>query len=805
MFFTDTIAYAAPTYSSVNNLAAESRLKPFFAKQGLSFENRFAVVAAAARLRDLNSTRGIRKSDVMNLNKVFPDDAVYIDPDIRKVRLKSTGRVYKYATFYLGDDKKPIQVSFIKDHESLKDEELEELGVKTEEDRGYFFSRSLPKLEGVWFAGVETLNDVSRGEQTRSYETPVPSAKKPSEVRRSGKPVLKKERPSRADLPRSILDPPATSPGKSVPHFGGTASVLPELLSEDREQAERVLEALAKNMPAGAMSQITEFTKRVFIEKVGHTKGADFYVDVTKIPIAGTDTVVWVCQPPYGGNFTLIEYGTPKRSYTLIDTGMGHYYQDITEWLRDQGVDPGQIEKIVMLHSHPDHNGAAGYWQEDFPHIPVIAHPGWESVFDADDPVRGEALKLLSEVTEAKKPEQVLPFDPSALSVIQIGPKVFDVVGKISAGALEFQVLSFPAHTRDSVVLVEFSEKMIIVAEFLVDPEFIMDKQRLDFLRDSVRLYSDYGVHEQGNMTFAKDNLRLRKQSTHRIEIYGHGGPQQRDDDDIFGLLPQVRVRKGQNFLNSDPAQIAPGAGNGSWETSDAAGVTLVEDIKGGMAEFAEMSGKETTGSTQIKEVLSEVEKIHAENLKYTPTIAPKTILCHVVTDSILPVGQRGILKSALEQNMRGSEYREKIAVLSIPETAGIEEFMAEFERVKERVRRENKGYKVEFTVACPNREGLVEKLQERDIDALYFSRKGEEGIVQVEGILMALRALHAGRVDSLISVYRFLTGNDVELMSGDVKGLARMLIFTMPVRKVDLATEREINRIMRENILTAA
>jgi glyoxylase-like metal-dependent hydrolase (beta-lactamase superfamily II) len=774
VFFIDAAAYAAPTQFNATTLAAESRLKPFFQERGLEFMNRFAVHVAAARLRELNSTRGIRKSDVMNLNKGFVNDAVYIDPEIRTSRLKTTGRVYKYATFYFGQEKKPIEVRFIKDHKNLTNEELDELGLRTEENKVYFFSQGLPDLEGVWFVAANMRTDGSQGELPRSSETPISGTRKTGEILKPVISALKEKRSPAPDPLDYTWNVPSTSLETNVPDTVAPEGVSPKQPSKDKAQTDFAVDTITANMPVHAMAQIMEITKKFFRKKVENTKGDNFYVDVTKIPIAGTDTVLWVCQPPYGGNLILIEYGTQQRSYTLIDTGLGHYYHDTIAWFRDQGIDPGKIEKIVMLHSHPDHNGAVGYWQEDFPHIRIVAHPQWENIFDGNDPLRGTALKLLADVSGAKKPKQVFPFNPSALSGIQIGPKVFDVVGNIKAGALEFQVISFPAHTPDSVLLVEFSEKLIIAAEFLVDPQLIMNKERFEFIQDSVRLYWDYGVHHSGDMTFVKDNLRLRKHSTHRIEVSGHGSPQQRNEDDIFEPLPQFRVRKKGEFL----------------KFRDTISISFEE---------------KRMGSDPVKDVVSETERIHTENLKYTPTTPKKTILCHVITDSVLPAGQRNLLKSGLDQNMRGSEYREKIVALSVSETADTEEFMVELERVKARIRNEHKDYKVEFTVACPDRKGLVKKLQERGMKALSFSREGDGDIVQVEGILLALRALRAGKVDSLLHVYKFLTGREITEIPQDIEQLAKILVFIMPAKKADPNTEIYINGLIRKNILTAA
>jgi hypothetical protein len=244
--------------------------------------------------------------------------------------------------------------------------------------------------------------------------------------------------------------------------------------------------------------------------------------------------------------------------------------------------------------------------------------------------------------------------------------------------------------------------------------------------------------------------------------------------------------------------------------------VRAVRDLAGDMehksADTVPISSEEKkTEADPAKEAAAEAERIHTENyLKFTPTIPKKTILCHVITDSILPVGQRyDMLKVGLEQGMRGNEYREKIAALSVSETAGAEEFMAELEKVKIRVRNENKGYEVKFTVACPDIEGLVEQVQSTGLKALAFKMEGKGDIAQVEGILLALRALHAGKVNSLISVYKFLTGRDItDIPDGEdekdiMKKLTRQLVFTMPLWKVE--DDVRINDLIRKNILSAA
>ncbi|MBU0895941.1 MAG: hypothetical protein KJ584_05030, partial [Candidatus Omnitrophica bacterium] len=199
----------------------------------------------------------------------------------------------------------------------------------------------------------------------------------------------------------------------------------------------------------------------------------------------------------------------------------------------------------------------------------------------------------------------------------------------------------------------------------------------------------------------------------------------------------------------------------------------------------------------------SEADRIHAENLSYTPAIPDKTILCHIVTDSILPVQQRGILKT-LEQDMRNDKYGEKVVSLAAKDLSNPEEFMLELERITAREEARYPGYKIQFDVACPSKD-LVAKIQAKGIQALAFGKGGDGDIIQVEGIILALRALQAGNISNLLNVYKLLTGRELTADTTDINELARMMLFILPVRKLDVNAIGTLNRIIEENIKTAA
>ena len=217
-------------------------------------------------------------------------------------------------------------------------------------------------------------------------------------------------------------------------------------------------------------------------------------------------------------------------------------------------------------------------------------------------------------------------------------------------------------------------------------------------------------------------------------------------------------------------------------------------------------NAEEAAAALMIK-VLAETGVIHAENLKLPTAVSDKkTIVCHVVANSILPTGQQGIL-NRLASEMRDEKYSEKLICLQVEDSASTEDFMTKLEDAKKQdwiKEYLGKGYDVRFDVACP-RQDLVGMVQQSGMRALAFTKEGEGDVVQIEGIILALRALDEGSVSGLISVYKLITGKNVTAWTSDINELARMMLFVLPVRKVDINRIDELNRLIEENIKQAA
>ena len=200
---------------------------------------------------------------------------------------------------------------------------------------------------------------------------------------------------------------------------------------------------------------------------------------------------------------------------------------------------------------------------------------------------------------------------------------------------------------------------------------------------------------------------------------------------------------------------------------------------------------------------------IHTENLKLTPVIPEKTILCHIIMDSIVPEGQRNMLKM-LEKEMRSSEYRyEKVVSLSIKSP---DNFIKELSALMARQRNLYKDCVVQFDVACPD-PALVKAVLEADLGVKALAFKpyewGEFTVVQVEGIILALRALHSGDMERLKAAFVFLTGNKLSVEESamtDIDQFIRAVTFMLPASKMaDYGRRKTINDLITTYIKQAA
>lgn len=223
-------------------------------------------------------------------------------------------------------------------------------------------------------------------------------------------------------------------------------------------------------------------------------------------------------------------------------------------------------------------------------------------------------------------------------------------------------------------------------------------------------------------------------------------------------------------------------------------------------------------GLVSAKEEAKKIHDANIEHAKYMPMPNEKKMVCHIIADSVIPYEQRERVVKRLEQDrdMRSDDCREKVIRF---EDVKEKDFIATLKGLieKKRSEYEARGFEVEFDLACPDtklvaaimEDKTLSKIGPNGVRALAF-KSPELGIndIQVEGIMVALRALRSGDLDVLRRVYNLLSGRELskdELSLNDINDFVRRITFTLPAVKVDFSERRRINDLIVKKIKTAA
>ncbi len=221
-----------------------------------------------------------------------------------------------------------------------------------------------------------------------------------------------------------------------------------------------------------------------------------------------------------------------------------------------------------------------------------------------------------------------------------------------------------------------------------------------------------------------------------------------------------------------------------------------------------------------FNEASDEAERIYKENLKreYMPVIPNKTILCHIIPDSILPAGQGAAWLDPLQSSMRGVQYSEKVAYFAADSSGKFADQVQDAMTKAENSYRETYGeeafkdYTVEFDVACPSTEE-VGKIREKfgdKVRALAFERCDDPEVdaVQAHVIILALRALRTDDLMRLKTAYKFLGGEKSDPDLAKIMTIEQFVMevtFKLPSAKKLDNDKRKFNELISKYIRQAA
>ncbi|MFC1576353.1 patatin-like phospholipase family protein [Candidatus Omnitrophota bacterium] len=720
LFAFNSIAWSLPEHT----IAAQSRLKPFFEKHGLRFQNIATVTYAAGELRNLVASDRLRPGEIVRINGKLQNPNLEIVPDIRQSVIKCTGKDYSYVVFQFKEENKALNALLIKDHKKLTPEELEELGI--DEDEVHHLDR--PGLEGVWFVSPYPIK-TRQPDKPQSGETPEAS-RKVAEVQKG----------------KTLIDTVLEGGGAKGVAYVGALDVVAERNMWFRKVAGTSAGAITAALIAAGYNH--EEIKTIVFE-------TDFNKFKDKR---------WGFVPPW---MNLLFFGGLYR---------GRAFE---KWMAKKLEDKLGYEPTL----------------KDLP-IPltVIA----SDLSDAEMLILNAQTAPDLEVSKAVRMSMGIPFFFN----------VFHWLG-------EYQDKIKTRHVVDGGLLSNF-------------PIFVLEKD------------GEEGVPVVGFMLHEIKQKKKKKPFWSRIAGLIEKAPlvhillrvletgldahdKRHIEDATWARIVDIPVDVGTTDFNLTTAQKEELAERGRKATEKVLDKVLAEAERIRMTRVHPAKPAKEDVATELRpdrkdEALpekpltpaeAEAERIHRENLKveYVPLIPDKTIICHIVTDSILPMKQRSILKT-LEQKMRdANKYSERVVSLSVGDRTDPEAFMSELEKVKarEEARYEKEGYAIQFDVACPSKE-LVGKVQDKyNMQALAFAKESEGDTVQVEGIILALRVLRAGKIEDLRRVYRLLTGRDPNMSTNDIKELAKSILFVLPVTRLNVDEIRRLNTLIEENIANAA
>jgi len=140
-------------------------------------------------------------------------------------------------------------------------------------------------------------------------------------------------------------------------------------------------------------------------------------------------------------NIFLVETG---ERFVLFDAGIQNFYQETKEAIEGLGFSMGQLDRVILTHTHLDHSGSIPLILEDARDAEL-----WVSVQEADYLERGDDTVVLARLLGQRLPPLTVHRKLREGEVIRVG-------------RFAFQVLHTPGHSIGSLCFYEPSHCILI-------------------------------------------------------------------------------------------------------------------------------------------------------------------------------------------------------------------------------------------------------------------------------------------------------------------------------------------------------
>ncbi|MDD5439244.1 MAG: DnaJ domain-containing protein [Candidatus Omnitrophica bacterium] len=835
-------------------LAPELRLKPFCQATGLDFNTMFCAYCAACALRDILKARPVRGGDIARLNARFPADRleILVDPGC----VYDSQKKYYYAVFNFKETGLKVMAIFPENYDDLDDRQLAALGIRNPEDKDFFLYH---EPRGVWFEKQGGPQPVVRQEQRSIPRGQIKTA------------LTDTKTIDTAAMPGAVSDV-STARRMVTPAILSVLGLLiyvTDLFAQPAHYADNRINAaiglfanadiyVAGGIIALCMLVALHLIAKLFPEHKNGTKEreSDWTRARRKFKGVHPELYLFRSREPYRRARRITGYAALGEKDHFATLGISPVAaRDYSEKFKKK------VAKAANDLSHLCHPDLippeiSPKKREELIKQFKRIQDAYEILMDRKKYEQYLDTEIVLEYAEEPAAGNKRPFalrHPVSLYYARgllaqhNDLKIWEVVGFGNGVAI---VLNDSEKTAVSVgSVVEFEEIMsALIKDSFADPRSVT---QLGLKRVKVSLR---GGTEQVAMKFndpedieyGLHRLRLLDEPPPKPVLSGKPAPN-RTALPFFmiglvvitafpGLIKWIdgRWQILTGFVKSLGSKIritsvmkktdeTVTADVTSRETAEGMPVSAVPalvlsgkspDLVSSLPELAfkknsaAASGKPRVQKTFAQDVKDRTMAIHEATLEITPAVPKKTILCHIIPDSLLPIGQLNMLRD-LERDMakpRGG-YIERVVRLkgdvSRDLIQRIQETMADY---KNDHAKDDGGFDYEFDVACPDREAVAQVQEKLGIRALAFGWQEQAcDIVQLEGIILALRALRSDDANTLKAVYSFLTGETADNDMTDVRELARRLVFKLPVAKVDIDSIPALNRLIRENIENAA
>ena len=218
-----------------------------------------------------------------------------------------------------------------------------------------------------------------------------------------------------------------------------------------------------------------------------------------------------------------------KTGTALINGGLRYILPGVLTQMREFDLDPEDITKFLILHSHFDHVGIVPYFKRNHPAIEVLASEAALMAFE--NPKAIEFINSYNQLSAGKMNESLEGFDLEWRSDIQVLPvREGDV---IDLGGVSLRIYETPGHSNCSIsayepdagilfasdsVGIPFSDKLIPAMNTNIE-QYLNSLEKLRHVKVNVFCADHYGfITGEEARRVVSDGIR--EASTLKMQVY---------------------------------------------------------------------------------------------------------------------------------------------------------------------------------------------------------------------------------------------------------------------------------------------